>query len=276
MTSVMRVVESLRLYMLIWSLPYSLKWADALGDAALPAIAAHALLILFSLANFDAAVLEEGQHPRLALVRDRMRFSVPMVGTFRVVCAGTLLVLIVALLVAEPWLGALAGATFGLIALLGGGVTGPARAWRLRHAEAIWPLAALIMPAALVRLHADDAAGAGGSGSSALASGVLGGVTLGVYVLLCVIRDEQADRGLGLRTTATSLGRGRSLALLFVWLCAGVMLGAWGTGAGMWSWRVGGVLSVGAMGTLWLVSARIDGYAVGLWWATSAGAAFLL
>ena len=147
MSTITRFLLSLRLPMILFSLPYALLWARFDGSAAAVMVLAHTALLLFYCTRFDGHVLAEGQDPRLDLTRDpdsRLRLIVQR-GE---VLSGAIAVLATLVLLVVNWrLAVLAGAAFALIALTTRGVLGRNSKRRFVAAAIVWPAVLLIAPA---------------------------------------------------------------------------------------------------------------------------------
>lgn len=279
MSRLIQIAASLRLYMLLFTVPYGLMWADGRSSGGWLMVLTHALLVQYYLATFDQAALAEGQDPRLALAHDRHRFDARLVGIARSMLAVVLVVLVLVLLLGHPVLGATALAAAVMITLLTGGVTGQSSAWRMRFAEFLWPLVVLIGPMLLLReLAARAVAGepvGGGMPAGVQAATLMGAVMLGAYVLACMMRDEAMDRVIGLRTAATTFGRAGSTFYLFLWLGGAVGLASWGVGRGFWPWGVALVVGLASMELLRSATARREGAGLA-WWVLAQGVSVLV
>ncbi len=94
---------------------------------------------------------------------------------------------------------------------------------------------------------------------------IIGALALSVYVLLCLRRDEPLDRGEGLRTTATRLGRASTSFDVIVMLGALVLLAAYGAHHAWWGPWPAVIAAWGAVLTAWASASRRDDTAVGAW-----------
>lgn len=280
MSRLVRSAESLRLDLLFFSVPYALMWSRGAGAAAPLIILAHALLVLLYAQSLDLAMLRAGQDPRLGPVRDRFRRAPAGLEAARLVVAILLVPTIGGLAILSTRLAFYAAAAAAIILLVTRGVSGRFAARRFVFAEWTWGFGALLIPAGLIATAKPSALSApsGGLGMPApvVAATCLGAVMLGVYILLCLVRDEAADRGAGFSSTPTLCGRAGALALLLAWMMGGVLLAAVGVTHGWWGWPVVTALAWAALASTWCTAVRADGLAVGLWIIGHAGVAVLL
>lgn len=284
MSGLIRLIASLRLSMLVFAVPYAWLWSHASDSGGTLMVVAHALLVLCYFVNFTDATIDAGQDPRLALLRDRVMYSRRATEIARHVIAGLTVIVGVLLVVSEFWVGVLTLVVLALILLTRGGLTRR----KLELAEVVAPAAILIAPMVVLKsfargaVKAAEAKGAESAETAvalsdqALAATWLGAIMLAVYVLLCLLRDEAADRGLGLRTTVTLLGRTGGTVFLFVWMALGVALAMWGSTHGMWDWKIGVVVGVASAIAAWTTAARVEGYGVTVWWLAHLMVALLL
>ena len=292
MRPILSLLESTRLYLLVYTLPYALLWlrsgpgetfvADGsgethvvgLGGAGVLLVIAHAALVLLHATTLDARTLWAGGRPRLALARDADEWIPPVVEFTRIAAAGALVVVTIPLLFLATWPALLVVLFAAGILLLTGGVAEEGRPARMLFAEILWPLAMLILPLAVFSGLAD-------AREAPLTPGAVSATTLGVlalcaYVLLCLIRDLPADAGEGRPTLATALGRAGATVVLFAVLAAFVVIGAHGAGAGRWPWAVGALAGVAAMVALWAVADDAEEIAPTLWTIANLALAFIL
>ncbi|MBL0926751.1 MAG: hypothetical protein IBJ11_03745 [Phycisphaerales bacterium] len=316
MFGVPRLIETSRLWLLLLTAPYTalwVRWGEAASGSWLMA-AAHALLIVLAAAAFDLSTISRGEDPRLALRRDRRLWRREGLVATRTVLALPLMLCLAALSIFHPTHGLVAvvaaGVLLGASALAGSRQPRPdeelgglrlavsrAGAWlrrvRFAGAELLLPMALLLVPAVVIRLwSAGRPAGVAEAvgkvvsemeqaTSLAQAAGVLpatllGSIVLGVFVLLCLVRDETADRAAGLKTVAVALGRAAATAYVFVFLLGAVLLSAWGVGVTHWHWAVAATVAAASSAVVYLLAARMDGYAVGAWLAGGAAVALML
>lgn len=282
MASLVRIIETWRLPILLLVTPMAIVWARSPSSGGALMVIAHALLVLLYAMSLDAAFLREGLDPRLALSRDRYRIDPLRLGGARSLVAFALALVTLGLLFVSPRIGVLTGAAGVLIVMTTGSARGPGGTRRFFLAELVWAVAALVGPALFIGLGAWGAVRAPGAAPTGVMPGadvagtLVAAFMLGGYVLLCLIRDEQADRIDGLRSTATVFGRAGAAGLLAIWALGAVALSAWGSAHGAWGWPVAAVCAWSALLTFWAVGAARDALAVGVWWAGSAATGVLL
>ncbi len=274
MRAIIRLLESTRLYLLVFTLPPALVWfgfagnADAgIGAAGILLVAAHALLVLFHVTSFDASTLAWGASPRLGMTGDREHWEPGLVDRVRMVYAA-LTGLIVAVLffaaifspVSFWWVLLVLGALI-LVGVLTGGADRPSRRWRMMFAEVLWPGLMLIVPLVLAGWLLGD----GDVGRRSPAVTGVSSLLLAGYVVLCLLRDEALDFGEGQRTLATVLGRGGAAVVLFLLLCTLLVVTSRGTEFGWWGWPVAAVSGVAGLAAMWGLAARDGEGMVGIW-----------
>lgn len=285
MSRILRLLATLRVSALFFSVPYTILWADAERSGGALLVVGHAVLLLLFLSVFTARTLRAGQEPRMAVVRDPGMFSVDAAERASFVLTAVAVIVGPALLIGHAWLSVTVLLSVVLIHALTRGVRPGMRG--MEFAELTWPAAVLIGPLTLVHLLERRAIARavegieGAVAGPALGAGVgaatlLGALAMAVFVVLCILRDEQSDRGIGARTTATILGRAGATAFLFLWMSLVLVLAAWGGVNGLWSWTVPAILGVAAAACSWLTASRVEGYAVGLWAAAHALVAMIL
>jgi len=250
----LRTIETLRLYALLFSVPLGLVWAMALPIwHGVPLVAGFALLSLYYATLAADRDVRAGRNPRLGLSVDREELDRDTLEAAPLVFGLGTLVMGVALLVAAPLYGLI------LLALLG------AAAWRAglpardKHflIEYAAPGALVIIPATLLR--------AGGSLSEAAYAGAwLTALTLALAIMLCLVRDRAADDAAGARTTAARLGPIGSTALATVWTVALPTLSMLGTAWGWWGWSPTVLFVWAAFGALPCLWVGRPGWAAGL------------
>lgn len=273
------LISSLRLAALAFSVPYAMMWSHADRSGGVLMAVAHALMLLYFLVTLTDNALDEGHDPRVALIRDRSLYNRGVTGVARVMLGMLSVLSGLLLLVSTPW----AGVAVLVATLLITVTAGPLNALRGRRfelAELTWPLAILILPVVLIKMFARQAA-ADDTTTQVLNPGVIPAATLGAtmlagYLLLCMLRDEAADRGIGLRTTPTLLGRKGACATLLLWFGLAILLAGWGASRGYWHWSVTAVTGFGAIASAFLAGSRNDGWSVGVWWLAHLAAAIIM
>ncbi|HBS28929.1 MAG TPA: hypothetical protein DEB06_05650 [Phycisphaerales bacterium] len=262
-------IEAWRLTLLPLVTPMAIVWSVSPHSGGVLMVLAHALLVLFCATSLDAAFRRESLDPRLSPWRDRYRINPARAAGASAFIVFAMALVVIGLLFVAPRVGVLAGSSAALIALT---TTRSARAARrFMFAEWAWPLGALVGPALFIGLPGWSAAGPLTAPQDAMPGSVVAGtivaaLMLGACVLLCLIRDERADRVDGLRTTPTTFGRPAAAALLAVWVLAAAALAAWGAAEHAWGWPVTACCAWTALLTFWAVGAERDALAVGLWW----------
>jgi len=285
MSRILRLLATLRVSALFFSVPYTILWADAARSGGALLVVGHAVMLLLFLAVFTARTMRAGEEPRLSIVRDHSMFDIDAAERAAFVLTALAVIVGLALLVGHFWLGVVLLLAVALIHALTRGVRPRARG--LEFAELTWPAAVLIGPLTLVHLlerraiaraveGIEGAVAYPAMGAGVGAATLLGALAMAVFVVLCLLRDEPEDRGIGVRTTATVLGRAGTTVFLFLWMSLALVLAAWGGVNGLWSWTVPAILGVAAMAVGWFTASRIEGYAVGLWAAAHALVAIIL
>lgn len=284
MSGLIRLIASLRLSMLAFCVPYAWLWSHASDSGGTLMVVAHALLVLCYFVNFTDATIDAGQDPRLTLLRDRMMYSRRATEIARHAIAGLVVIVGVLLVLSEFWVGVMTLVALALVVAMRSGLTRR----KLELAEIVTPAAMLVAPMVLVHRFARGAVKAAEAkaetageaavalSEQAMAATWLGSIMLAVFVLLCLLRDEASDRGLGLRTTVTLLGRTAATVFLFVWLTLAMVLAVWGSTHGMWDWKIGVVVGVASCAAAATATGRMEGYGVGLWWVAHAVVAIML
>lgn len=234
--------ESLRVYALFASVPYTALWSRALvvegrepGAAML--IVAHALGLLLVVLVSDRVDTDRDGARGLALWRFPTGDAERAGDLALPVLALLTLVAFVGLTLAHVWLGLCA---IGLLAIaLWNATRGRTRKYAL--VEMVAPVGALLAPMALVGVFAPEEIA-----QRAVGATVLGAALLGLALLLCVTRDQPTDALRGWRTTATRLGRRGAGALAWAWIVVAVLLSAMGASWGWWGWGVSAAVALGA------------------------------
>lgn len=272
MSPILRVLESTRLYLLVFTLPPAMVWFGmggttsegvGFGAAGFLLVFAHSLLVLFHVTSFDAATLSWGGVPRLGMTGDRDHWDPDLVDRARMVYAA-LVGLVTAVLLFASWRSALVVLiALILIGWLTGGATKRSRKWRLLFAEVLWPGLMLLVPMVL----AGWLVAARHAGLAELSPPVTGlfALLLAGYVLMCLVRDEALDLGEGQRTLTVALGRGGAVVVLFLLLSALMIVSSRGVEMGWWGWPVAAVSGVAGLAGLWGVAARDGEGMTGVW-----------
>ncbi|TVQ60898.1 MAG: hypothetical protein EA379_07380 [Phycisphaerales bacterium] len=290
--------RTLRLDMLFFSVPYAFVWARALGAstdglaASGPLIlGAHAALLLLALLLSDTREAEAGREPRLMLWRDRFVLDADAQSGGVPVLALIASVLTLVLLVVDP--------AAGLYMILGAAVLlwHGTRAMRRKYVliELAAPALVLAVPGLLVATRLlsrardmyvgemDDVAAPTAHALAAqaavhpvLGASLLGAVALGLFVMLCLLRDAPMDESEGVGSVAAAVGRPGARALAWVWAVAAVLLASMGAGWQWWGWGVAAALGVGSMGVASCLASGAYGRAVSVWAALHAVAAAAL
>ncbi|MCA9310324.1 MAG: hypothetical protein KDA21_03910, partial [Phycisphaerales bacterium] len=125
MSRTLSLLTSLRLPLLLFSLPYTLLWHEATGAGGWLMVVAHAALLIFYATHFDSILLREGDEPRLSLIRDRFLHAPGPIATMRLVSAVAALASSLALLAVNWRLGALGLLALALILALTRGLRKP-------------------------------------------------------------------------------------------------------------------------------------------------------
>ncbi|MEM8834884.1 MAG: hypothetical protein AAGD00_03585 [Planctomycetota bacterium] len=285
-----RILESIRLPMLAFSLPYVALWARHAGTGGWALLIAHAALLIFYLTSFDLSLLDEGRDPRFGVLRGRRHWSRTLASRARTIALAILALGVAMLLLVEVRVGLLALVSSVLAGLMSQGFgegDGKSSAWYSRDrfwlSELLWPVALLIGPALLLGVPrwSDATGGIDAAGRLPLTKAVmgftiLGGLMLGSYIMLCLVRDQRRDEADGLRTSATQWGRGGAIAMCVWWMLSSIWLASVGVNLGWWGWTTPMLVSYAALGAIIAVLSRLDGVAVALWWLGHSAIALLI
>jgi hypothetical protein len=273
-------------------LPYALILSRGASSGGWPAALALLASLLYAMACIDELMLRREDELRLALVRHRGQSHPEVLAVARTMFGSIAALLSLVVLLIQPWAGMALLAALVLIRLgLGSDDDSRAR-WMLRWSEFTLPLIALVIPLILVRVYAaqslrDDVAHAydpaaaevaaqhlmvsDGLGACGVLAVLLGAGLLSGSLLLCIMRDEHADRGAAITTTATLLGRrGAALVLTLITVFVGAMAIA-GAAKGCWSWGVPIVAFALAQLALWAVLIKSERIAAPAWMVVSIG-----
>lgn len=258
-------------------LPYTLLWSDVAGSGDVLAALLVVALLLFYFACLDELHTQRLDETRLGFVRERGRVD-PEHATIAKYAFGAIAkVLAIIALFTQFWVGIV-----GLLALTLIWLSSlSTRRWRVKTlwAEILIPLCALMLPIILVGLFASAPL----TSADRLAT-VIGTAMLAGYLLLCAMRDQPADRGDGLVTTATLLGRMRSGLLFFGIAAVATTLTIRGASAVVsygvvdmtqdrvfvwmaWPWSIAVFVAILSMLGVLLTAEREDSLAVGIWGA---------
>lgn len=283
----LRAIETLRLYTLVFTVPATVLWARTLGPATGSLlVATHAMLVLFYSAWSVKHDVERGLAPRLGLVRRRRCVSGEILDGF--VPIGALLtgLLAIALFFSNFWIG------LGAILALGAAVWHGRQPKRDKYVrvELIASIGLLAGPGLLFHLHAweppkalqvfsEDPEGPAELTTSltgrvvrpevisneALAATLLAAAALLIVILLCLLRDRSADIYDGIETAATRFGWAGAAAMAWVWTLGVMLLATIGVGAGWWHWSTALLAAWGGAGTLTALAVRREDVAVWVW-----------
>ena len=267
---------------MLWlTVPMAVMWSGVSGSGGVLMVIAHSLLVVLYFTTFDGWVMGCGLEARLTLSRGR---SAQSVGISRVLSAsaGVGVALVSVLLLFESgWIAAVCAGSGVLIVAL---VTRAGRAslgWRMRWSEFLWAAVVVVGPMMLIRaiaLGLDERALAGDGAAVVVRvmspgvvwMSVLGAVSLGVFVLLCAVRDAAIDLGDGIKTSATGLGGYWSRVAVGVWLVFGLSVAVFIAAnqvLGRNSWGIAALYGATALLTQGMVWAQSRERAVVVWWA---------
>ncbi len=278
----LRLILSLRLYVLVLTAPYAILWAWAPESGGWLTAAGHSLLVWFYVLSLDSAFLNAGLDPRLSLLPDRHVAALAPIDVTRTIAGcGAAIVALFILLSGEPRLALLVAAGGAGISLLVRQALGSGGRRRFVLAEWVWAGVMLMGPCLLMAAPGWSAVPGAGSLDSNPESPVpmsaavigatgLGALMLGSWVLLCLRRDEASDRSVGLVTTATLLGRVGTMSMIAAWTLGAVTLAVWGVSMGWWGWLVAAVVGWASAMVAWLSASGADRAGV-LAWGGAAG-----
>lgn len=285
-------------------LPYALLWSRSAGSGGELMAFMVVALALFYFACLDEIHVSRLDETRLGFSRQRGRVDPEAVGIAKYLFGGIAKLLVIALLFIHFWVGLL-----GLVALAAiwfGSLR--TRRWQVKTlwAEVLVPLCVFMLPLIFVGVFADravtDMLGHPPSAAQQMQllgvteglvspatrlATVIGAGLLSCYLLLCTMRDEPADRGAGLVTTVTLIGRARAGLAFFLIAAATMALTIRGASAVVayggvdlatgrievatlqmvWPWSVAVFAAVLAMFGVLLTAEREHALAVGIWGA---------
>ncbi len=283
----LRAIETIRLYTLVFTVPATVLWARTLGPATGSLlVATHAMLVLFYSAWSVKHDVERGLAPRLGLVRRRRVVSHEILEVFVPIGAALTALLSVALFVSNFWIGL--GAISALAAAVWHGRL-PSRDKYVRI-ELIAPVGLLAGPGLLFHLHAweppkalqvfsENPGGPAEAATSltgrvvrpevisneALAATLFAAAAMLIVILICLLRDRSADIFDGIETTATRFGRLGAGALVWAWTLGVMLLATIGVGAGWWHWSAALLAAWGGAAAMTALAVRRDDVAVWVW-----------
>ncbi|MFG0293428.1 MAG: hypothetical protein ACF8MJ_09790 [Phycisphaerales bacterium JB050] len=281
-------------------LPYALLWARSADSGGVLMALMVVALALFYFASLDEMHVRYLDETRLGLRRERGLVDPEAAGLAKYLFGGTAKVLAFVLLFIQPWIGLLGFVM--LTAIWIGSLR--TRRWPVKTlwAEVLVPLCVLMLPLIVVGFFADRAIDVslaqrdqmlgitGGlvSPSVRLAT-VIGTGMMSCYLLLCAMRDEPADRGVGLVTTVTVLGRTGAGLAFFLIAAATTALTIRGASAVVaygdteaellrmaWPWSIAAFAAVLSMIGVLLTTEHEEPLAVGLWGAGAVAIAVFL
>lgn len=268
--AILRLILSLRLYLPVFTAPYALLWASAPASGGWLMVVGHTLLVWYYALSLDSAFLSAGLDPRLSLLPDRhLTAAAPIDITRTIAGCGVAVSALFLLLAGEPRLSLMVAAGGAGVSLLVRSALGTDGIRRFVLAEWVWAAVILMGPCLLIAAPgwspqqqglALQASGdiAEPMSPAVIAATALGALMLGAWVLLCMRRDEAADRELGLVTTATALGRPGTLTLIALWTLGAMTLAIWGVSMGWWGWLVAALVGWAAAMVAWLSSSGAD------------------
>ncbi len=261
-----RALETLRWYLLVFTLPLALVWSRSLPptEGAIVVVLQSCLVLLW-VANSSRSELIAGFEPRLSALRGREFIDRELLDIATPVLLLLTALLTLVLLIAHPWMGLFALAV-ALVALRQSRLD-PRR--KFRSVELLIPLLLIIGPAMLLRMPAwfvGDAEAAESLvviSTPVLAASWLNGALLATLIMLALIRDRASDASQGVETSATRLGRAASCVVAWAWMGGIIALAAMGAGWGWWHWLIPMLAGWTALAASASIASRCDDYAVG-------------
>lgn len=249
-----RTIETLRLYALLYCVPLPLVWAAGLPLwVGAPLAAGLALVSLHYLTLTGRTDVRAGRNPRLGLAVDREDLDRESLEAAPPVFGAGALAMALVLVFTAPGLGLLLLVLLWASAWRAGLPAGD-RQFLIEYAA---PGAALIAPATLLR--------AGGMIDEQVYGATwLAALAAALALLLCLVRDRREDMTLRARTTATRLSREGAWSLATLWLVALPTLSMYGSASAWWGWSPTLVfvwVALGATSCLW---ARRAGWAASI------------
>jgi 4-hydroxybenzoate polyprenyltransferase len=254
--------------MLLLILPYALAWGRSMESGGVLAALTLAAAVLYYFATVDARLASSSGQLRFALHRSRNRVDRLALDTAKPLFAGAAAVLGLVLLAVSPWLGLAALLSIAIVALLD---LSPRR-YPMRLVEFAIPLGVLVLPLMIARLVSDRVQSAEGTVHLIL----IGAFMLAGFIVLCLARDEQLDRGEGRMTTAVIFGSDGALLFFLLYAASAIGILIMGVAMGLWAWPTASVLPAAAMAAVWLAAMKAPSTAAALWFLAGAVVAVLL
>lgn len=290
MHTLFRAAGKLRWPWLVYTLPPVVMWAKAFPYFGALIVLGHSMLVLLFGVLCDMEAMRARREIRLAVLGPRTRLAPvtlwPMAGFL--VLAVIAVIVLTAISFAVCGLASLQAAALmfaGLVGVLLSGTIarriGPTSSpgtWRRRMSEVIAPALTLFVPMLALRTIAQGnqvfAMSAPASGDQpqtlpelidprTISATLLWSVVMGVFMLVCQIRDEADDRS-GLlptkpprpasadwRTTAHVLGVPVASVVAILWAGLATVLACMGTAHHHWGWITSAAIALGAMVGAW-------------------------
>lgn len=275
--ALLRLILSLRLYVPVFTAPYAILWTAAPDSGGWIMAVGHTLLVWFYVLSLDSAFLSAGLDPRLSLLPNRhVDAAAPIEIARTITGCGVAIAALFLLMAGELRLALLLAAGGAGVSLLVRSALGSDGRRRFVAAEWVWAFVMLMGPCLLVAApgwrapaHTEEAAAAPAIaahlGAPVIGATALGAVMLGAWVLLCLRRDQAADRSAGLQTTATLLGQSGTLTMIAAWTLGAVTLAVWGVSMHWWSWPVAALVGWAAAMVAWLSASGANRAGVLAW-----------
>lgn len=233
------------------------------GTGGLLSILAVGALTLCWFAMFDLSMLERTGTIRLALTQRHGEPNIflltPALTTFAIV-SGALGVI---LLMVSFWIGVMALVALGGMFLLKLGSVEKDQPKTYRALEWELVLAAVVLP--FVLLRAPSTTEGIGTPDGALTATLIIGLGIGVWMLLCTIRDAGMDEGAQNATTATTLGRVGASWVAMIAIIAMVAFASHASDAGIWNWPVPAAIALAGVIVAWSLGTRSEESTVPVW-----------
>lgn len=232
------------------------------GSGGVLAILAIGFTALLWFALFDQGMYQRTGEARLTLARGRNAINAFLITPTITLFAIPAVALSLLTLLASFWIGA------GLLAVLLGmfaislGRKPKSEPKSTIGIEFELPLAAIMLPTTLFSLN-------GGVGSDLPTGAALAAISttlaLGVWLLLCSVRDEVADTAALNKTTATFLSRTGASWLVIVSIAIMMIITAAGAEAGIWHWTVPAIVGIGGMLVIWSLATQSEENVIPAW-----------